>query len=167
MKTLLILRHGKAENRGKETEMTDHPRVLTDRGRAEAEAQGRALTGRGVPLNLIVSSDARRAYRTATLAATELAEAVPILLDPAIYNANGYLDGLLEVVRRLPDAAACVMIVGHNPGFEDLTAALSGQTVTLPTGGLACVTFPVEGWRQVQEGGGTLAWVETPGEGSK
>jgi len=136
--------------------------VLTERGRAEAEAQGRALTKRGVPLALIVSSDARRAYQTATLAATELAQAVPILLDPTIYNANGYLDGLLEVVRRLPDTAAGVMIVGHNPGFEDLTAALTGQTVALPTGGLACVTFAVDHWRQVQEGSGTLVWVETP-----
>ena len=162
MKTLLILRHGKAENRGKETEATDHPRVLTERGRMEAEAQGRAVARRGGAPDLIVSSDARRAYQTATLAATELAPPVPILLDPAIYHANGYLDGLLEVVRRLPDTAGCAMIVGHNPGFEDLTAALTGQAVALPTGGLACVTLPVDGWRQVREGGGTLAWVETP-----
>jgi phosphohistidine phosphatase len=162
MKTLLILRHGKAENRGKAMEATDHPRTLTERGRLEAEAQGRAVTRRGVPLDLIVSSDARRAYQTATLAAAELAQPAPILIDPAIYHANGDLDGLLEVVRRLPGTAASAMIVGHNPGLEDLAAALTGQTVTLPTGGLACVTLPVEGWRQVREGAGTLAWVETP-----
>src|SRR4051794_7133282 len=123
MKTLLILRHGKAESKGKETVESDHPRALTDRGRAEAEAQGRVPAWHEAIPDLIVSSDARRAYQTATLAATELPRAVPIQIDPAIYTEND-LDGLLAVVRGLPDTAANVMIVGHNPGFEDLASGL-------------------------------------------
>src|SRR6476469_2360910 len=130
MKTLLILRHGKAENKGKETVATDHPRVLTARGEAEAAAMGRRLAARGVQPDLIVSSDARRAYQTAVLAAAELPQAAPIQLDPAIYNAS--LDALLDVVRHLPDAANTILITGHNPGFEELASALTGQTLALP-----------------------------------
>src|SRR5689334_12664394 len=109
MKTLLILRHGKAESKGKETVESDHPRTLTDRGRAEAEAQGQMLAKRNVIPDLIVASDARRAYQTATLAATELPRAVPIQLEPAIYTANMDLDGLLAVIQHLPATAACAM----------------------------------------------------------
>jgi phosphohistidine phosphatase len=162
MKTLLILRHGKAENKGKETTATDYPRTLTERGRAEAEAMGRRLAQRGVQPDVIVSSDARRAYQTATLAAAELAAATPIMLDPAIYAENGDIDALLAVVQRLPDTAACAMIVGHNPSFEDLGAAYTGQPVSLPTGGLLCVTFRADRWQQARAGAGTLAWIETP-----
>lgn len=161
MKTLLILRHGKAENKGKESVESDHPRTLTERGRAEAEAQGRMLARRNVIPDLIVASDARRAYQTATLAATELPRAVPIQLEPAIYTGND-LDGLLAVVQGLPDSAASIMIVGHNPGFEELASGLRGQPISLATGGLACVTFAADRWRQVAEGGGTLVWVEMP-----
>jgi phosphohistidine phosphatase len=160
MKTLLILRHGKADNKGKATVETDHPRVLTARGEAEAAAMGRALAARGVQPDAIISSDARRAYQTATLAAAELPQAVPIQLDNAIYNAD--LETLLGVVRRLPDAQNCIMIVGHNPGFEELAGALTGQPLVLPTGALVCVTFAQGGWSQVAAGAGTLAWLETP-----
>lgn len=160
MKTLLILRHGKAENKGKETTASDHPRTLTGRGRAEASEMGRRLAARGVRPDLIVSSDARRAYQTATLAATELPEAAPIHLDPAVYD--GGLDSLLGVIQRQPDTAACVVVVGHNPGFEDLASALVGQRVALPTGGLACVTFAADAWAAAGEGSGTLAWLASP-----
>jgi phosphohistidine phosphatase len=160
MKTLLILRHAKAENKGKETVATDHPRALTGRGRAEASEVGRRMAAQGVRPNLMVSSDARRAYQTATLAATELPEAAPIQLDPDVYNAS--LDTLLAVVRRQPDSAECVVLVGHNPGFEDLASALTGQSLALPTGGLACLTFATAAWSAVQEGTSTLAWLAMP-----
>ena len=159
MKTLLILRHAKAENKGKEMVATDHPRALTGRGRDEASEIGRRLAAQGVRPDLMVSSDARRAYQTATLAATELPEAAPIQLDPDVYNAS--LDTLLAVVRRQPDSAECVVLVGHNPGFENLASALAGQSLALPTGGLACLTFAAT-WSAVQEGTGTLAWLATP-----
>ena len=161
MKTLLILRHAKAENRGKETVQADHPRTLTERGRAEASEAGTRLAGRGVPLDLIVSSDARRAYQTAVLAAAELPRAVPIRPEPLIYDAG--IDTLLKVVGDLPDRAGSVMVVGHNPGFESLAEALSGQACALPTGAVACVTFAVDHWSQVREGTGTLAWLDAPG----
>jgi phosphohistidine phosphatase len=160
MKTLLILRHGKADNKGKATVETDHPRTLTARGEAEAAAMGRALAARGVQPDVIVSSDARRAYQTATLAAAELPQAAPIQLDPAIYDAA--LETLLTIVRRLPDAEGCIMIVGHNPGFEELASALTGQSLSLPTGALVSVTFAADHWSQVAASTGTLGWLETP-----
>ncbi len=160
MKTLLILRHGKAENKGKGTVASDHPRALTDRGRDEAREMGRRMAAQGVQPDLFVSSDARRAYQTATLAATELPAAAPIQIDPDVYDAG--LDTLLETVRRLPASADCVVLTGHNPGFEDLASALTGQPLTLPTGALVCVTFPVATWTAAHEGTGTLAWLATP-----
>ena len=160
MKTLLILRHGKAENRGKESATSDHPRQLTTRGRQEANEMGRVLAERGPAPDLILASDARRAYQTATLAAAELAAAPPVQPEPAIYDAG--LDTLLAVIRDLPAGADCVLIVGHNPGLESLTVALSGEAVSLPTGGLVCITFPISSWHTARDGTGTLAWGAAP-----
>jgi phosphohistidine phosphatase len=58
-------------------------------------------------------------------------------------------------VRHLPDAAACVVIVGHNPGLQDLVDSLSGGDLTidhLPTAGLACLEHDATRWRDLAEG---------------
>ncbi len=74
---------------------------------------------------LIVTSDARRARQTAQIVAEELGLEERITLEPEIYNAE--LDTLLRILRGLPDAAECVLMVGHNPGFTALGEALTGE----------------------------------------
>ena len=77
-----------------------------------------------------------------------------------MYDAG--LDTLLAVVARLPDTAEGVVLVGHNPGFEALASALTGQHLALPTGGLVCVTFTAPAWAAARAGTGTLAWLASP-----
>lgn len=157
MKTLLIVRHAKTER--------DHPagdwaRGLTERGTHDATALGHDLQRRiGLP-DRIVTSDARRAVQTATLIATSCAAADRLHLDPALYLAD--LADLLTLIRRLPDSAATVVLVGHNPGLEALVPALTGDTPArhLPPAACAHLTLPVDRWAAVQPGLATLvAWV--------
>ncbi len=157
MKTLLIVRHAKTE---RDHPAGDHARGLTQRGTRAATALGHDLQQRiGTP-DRIVTSAARRAVQTATLIATACAAADRLHLDPALYLAD--LDDLLAVLRRLPDAAATVILVGHNPGLEALVPALAGgPTRHLPPAGLAHLTLPVDRWAAVQPGTATLvAFVE-------
>src|SRR5262245_11284856 len=142
MKTLLILRHAKAQP---DAPAGDRARELTGRGRRNATAMGakiEALVGRP---DAIVTSDATRARQTAELAATACGFEAPLTVEPRIYGSD--LDSLLQVVHDLPNQTGSVVLVGHNPGLEELTAALVGPdgTVTLPTAGLAHLEFEVSG----------------------
>ena len=115
MKTLLILRHAKAEN---DAPKGDEKRALTKRGEREAADIARQIEAAvGVP-DAIVSSDAKRARQTAKIVADSLDYSDKVDTKKSIYAAD--VDTLLRVVRKLPGSADCVLLVGHNPGFEEL-----------------------------------------------
>lgn len=90
--------------------------------------------------------------------------------EPAIYE--GVPKALLGLIRAAPDAARSVMLVGHNPGFEELAQALSGGsgraaneaalTAGLPTAALVVLDFDVEKWNEVASGRGRLERLVTP-----
>ena len=78
-----------------------------------------------------------RARSTWALAAAELAAEPPARLDDKAYGASG--PALLRLVRELPDDLTTVVLVGHNPGLEDLLSTLTGAWLALPTSALALV----------------------------
>jgi phosphohistidine phosphatase len=161
MKTLLILRHGKAQE---DAPRGDKARLLTERGERESALMGRLIGEMEVRPDAVVSSDAARARQTADLAARAAGFAGGIEFEPDIYGAG--LDDLLGVVRGLSDKWNCVLFVGHNPGFEDLCAALAKEGTEppqLPTAGLACLVFDkARRWKDVREGSGNLVGVYRP-----
>jgi phosphohistidine phosphatase len=161
MKTLLILRHAKTQS---DAPAGDHARELTERGQRNAADMGAYIYNLiGTP-DAIITSDATRARQTAEIVATAVDFADPLTVEPQMYAAN--VDALLAVVRRIPDAVNSAMIVGHNPGFEELAEALAGnhddEGIRLPTSGLALLEFDVERWDAVREGSGRLRKVATP-----
>jgi phosphohistidine phosphatase len=160
MKTLLVLRHAKTQS---DAPAGDHARKLTERGQRNAAAMGAYIhTLIGTP-DAIITSDATRARQTAEIVATAVDFAAPLTVEPGIYAAD--LDALLAVVRRIPDEARSAIIVGHNPGFEELAEALTGNHdpgIRLPTSGLAFFEFGVERWDAVRAGTGRLREVATP-----
>jgi phosphohistidine phosphatase len=160
MKTLLILRHAKTQS---DAPAGDHVRELTERGLRNAEAMGayiRALIG--TP-DAIITSDATRALQTAEIVAPAIGFTTPLVVEPRIYGAD--VNTLLALVRSILDEVNCAMIVGHNPGFEDLAEALAGTSdegVRLPTSGLAVLEFDVDRWSSIRRGMGRLREVATP-----
>lgn len=162
MKTLIILRHGKAMD---VLVSGDKRRELTERGLRDAEAMGKLIgSDVGVP-DLIVSSDARRARQTAELAGAAAGYKGEVTYEPAIYDAS--VDTLLDVVGSLPDTADYVILVGHNPGFESLSADLAADGTApprLPTSGFAHLQFKATRWHNIRPGTGTLVVVHWPKE---
>jgi phosphohistidine phosphatase len=111
----------------------------------------------------VVSSDAARARQTAEIASEAFGFDGEIEIEPAIYGAG--LDGLIQVVRDLPNKANSALLVGHNPGFEDLSWSLAAEgtpPITLPTAAFAHLEFDVARWREVSLGKGRLVGVHTP-----
>jgi phosphohistidine phosphatase len=141
MKTLLILRHAKAE---RDDSPTDHARELTKKGKKAARRMGELLLRENLLPDMILSSAAERARRTAEEAADAAGFAGNLKLLEELYLAepHAYVDAL----RRLGEDAKCVLVVGHNPGIEALIFRLTGAAEHMPTAALAECALPIESW---------------------
>lgn len=133
-RTLILLRHAKSDWSGDEADVA---RPLAKRGRRQARDSGRWLAARGHSVELAVVSPANRARSTWDLVSAELHVPPRTRIDDRVYAASG--TGLLDVVRGLPDEVLTVIMVGHNPGVEDLVAVLTGESVPMPTSALAVI----------------------------
>jgi phosphohistidine phosphatase len=135
-RTLVILRHAKSDwPEG----VPDDERPLAKRGRRNAPAAGRWLRDQVDRIDLAVSSPAVRARETWELAAEELTPAPRVVEDERVYAAPA--DTLLSVVQAFPDDAATVVLVGHNPGLQDLVELLSGEVCELKTSAIAVLSW--------------------------
>lgn len=160
MKTLLILRHAKTQP---DAPHGDRARKLKERGHRDAAAIGAYVRGQVGTPDAIVTSDAIRARQTAEIIAAELGFDQPLTIEPRIYAAD--VETLLDVVRQLPGEADTVILVGHNPGFEELTASLSGHDedeVRLPTAAVARLELDLPRWSDARPGIGILRGIVTP-----
>ena len=108
---------------------------------------GELVREHGLIPDVVISSDAVRARLTAEAVAETARYAGQILLDRRLYMA-GPAD-IRSLLRRVPDKAETVMIVGHNPGLEDLVALLTGERQDLPTAALAQIVLPIDEWRDL------------------
>ena len=134
-----LIRHAKAEK--PEPGQTDFERRLTERGERQCKAMQAWLKPRLQHLTAtVVYSPAARASRTAKLALADWF-AGPLLEEPRIWNATApELAALVEAY-----AGDHLVVVGHNPGLEQLQATLSGQLMPLPTGGVFELEFGDQG----------------------
>jgi phosphohistidine phosphatase len=135
-RTLVLVRHAKSDWSGGEP---DIDRPLAPRGRRQAPVAGRWLEEHLRAIDLAVVSAAMRARSTWALIAAELDSPPPEVVDDRVYAASS--TQLLSVVRELPDDAAVVALVGHNPGLEDLVELLTGTVVPLKTSALAVLSI--------------------------
>jgi phosphohistidine phosphatase len=145
MKTLLVLRHAKSSRDN--PHLDDHDRPLNDRGLRDAPRVGAMLKNSNLIPDEILSSTARRAQDTARLAAGSCDFSKDIQLIEEFYP--GEPEDYITTLQNLSDKTNCVMVVGHNPGIEELIWTLTGQPAEVPTAGLTHLELPVDSWRQL------------------
>ena len=138
VKTLVLLRHAKSDWDGHEA---DIDRPLAPRGRREAPDAGRWLAQNLPTLDRAVVSPALRTAETWQLVSEQLTVSPYAMTDDRVYAASAA--DLLTVVRELPDEVGTVLLVGHNPGLEDLVRLLSGELVAMPTSAIAVLAVDV------------------------
>jgi phosphohistidine phosphatase len=160
MKTLLILRHAKAENAT--PGLPDLDRALNDRGKGEALAVGGFMRKQNLKIDLVLSSPAQRARETAQLVLDTAGLQIDVRFYPQIYEASPQL--LLALLSEAEEATSSLMLVGHNPGLEDLIRTLTGREAHMSPATLAKIDFEVAHWSEVKENTGTLAWLVNPAE---
>ena len=147
-KTLLILRHAKSS--WKNEKLKDIDRPLKHRGEEDAIVIGKVLTMAELVPQVILSSPAERAKRTAELVAAEAKFKGGLTLVDSFYM--GEPENYIKELKQLPDEIERVMIVGHNPGLEALLQLMDGKVNSLPTGSLAYLVLDIKHWADLTKG---------------
>ena len=122
MRTLYLLRHAKSDW---PAGIPDIDRPLAERGRRDAPIAGSVIAGRGRHIDLVLVSPALRTRQTWALAAPALGMSEGDgCIEPAIYEAEP--DDLLGLIGTVADDVHTLLVIGHNPGMEEVAARLAG-----------------------------------------
>lgn len=163
MKTLFVLRHAKSS--WDNSELSDFERPLNSRGLDAARFIGGLIYTRNLEPQIIISSPAKRAKHTAVLV-KELAEiSKPVIYDERIYEASPL--ALFKLIHEFDDLYQSVLLIGHNPGFENLVRMLTGETVLMPTAALAKINLDIESWHELDAVSNELEFLIHPKEEMK
>jgi phosphohistidine phosphatase len=158
MCTLYLLRHAKSS--WSDPTLPDQERPLAPRGCRDAKRVSAHLVQLGIEPDLVLCSSAQRTRETLELIRPALGATASVLLEAELYAASA--DTLLERLRTVPEGVPSVLLIGHNPGLQDLALLLAAGGADLarleakfPTAALATLVFPTA-WRQLSQAGGVL-----------
>lgn len=161
MKTIILVRHAKSS--WKDSSLSDFVRPLNKRGKRNAPFMGQKLKERHIMPDLILSSPAKRARKTAIAIAKALDyPKKKIKFKGKMYHASERY--LVEVVKNLDDQIETVMLFGHNPSFNDFANMLlkKYRIDNIPTTGVCCIRFDCNRWRNVRDGQGKIVFFDYP-----
>ena len=163
MKTLTLLRHAKSG--WDDTVARDFDRPLNAKGKRAAETVGRHWRREGLAFDHAVASPALRVVETLAALEGGYGQALAPDWDRRLYLASA--GALLDVVRALPGGSASALLVGHNPGLEDLVLLLVPDRTDVPlrddveakfpTASTAVLTWDIAQWSEVAPGNAMLA----------
>jgi phosphohistidine phosphatase len=159
--TVYLLRHAKSD--WSDQTLPDHARPLAPRGRRDAKRIASHLRRRGIEPTLVLCSSAERTRETLDLVRPALGDA-PAQIEDELYAAPS--DQLLERLRALPEESDSVLVIGHNPGLQELALVLATPSRTLeakfPTAALATLSVPDATWAQLAAGDAELTEFVVP-----
>ena len=160
MKHLYLIRHAKSS--WSDSRLSDFDRPLNKRGKNDAPFMGKRLASASVQLDLLVSSSAKRARKTARLIAREIGyKRDAIVYHNEIYSSD--LSLLLSVLRRTEREVNSLALVGHNHVITECAEWLTGKgIVNIPTSGIVAISFEIEGWDELDHEGGQLVFFDYP-----
>ena len=160
MQKHFLMRHAKSER--DHSTQKDFDRILNDRGLNDAPEMGKRLNKSGVKADLIISSSAARALKTAQVVAQEICYPEKnIVQQQEIYEAD--IDDLIQVIRNVEDRYEKIIMVGHNPSFTGIVGYLTNQFIdNIPTSGVVQINFDLPTWKQVTQHSGKFISIDYP-----
>jgi phosphohistidine phosphatase len=168
VRRLWLLRHAKSS--WDEPDLPDRLRPLAPRGARAVAAMAGHLRAAAVAPGLVLCSPAQRAVQTWEGVAPGIPPGTPVEFDESIYDADA--EELLARLQDVPSPIESVLLVGHNPGLQDLAVDLVGSGDTglrerlvtkLPTGALVTLDVPSD-WHDLTWGAPRLVAFVVPRE---
>ena len=160
MLTLYLLRHAKSS--WDYASQQDFDRPLENRGRKAARLIGEFIEEKGIDFDLVLVSTAARTRETIALIRERAKFAGEVRYDERIYEATA--SRLLQIIAQIDDVRESVLLVGHNPGIEELLALLTGEQHRVTTANLAKINIEATKWSANLTNNGTLEWIIRPKE---
>jgi phosphohistidine phosphatase len=161
-KFVYLLRHAKSS--WEDEDLPDHDRPLAPRGRKAAKRMAKHLRQEGISPSLVLCSSARRTRETLERVGPD----GEVRIERELYGASA--SELLERLRRVPDDAESVMLIGHNPAVQELALELAAGGDGLadverkfPTCALATMSLPGT-WGELQAGAAELVGFVRPND---
>jgi len=160
MKKLYLIRHAKSS--WEDHIHSDYERPLSGRGKRDAPLIGEVLSKKNILPDIIISSSAKRALRTAYLIADKLNYSRErIVENSTIYEAT--TQNLLDVINNIEESNNSAMLFGHNPGFTTLANLIGDRFVdNMPTCAVAILELDIKSWKDVNVNCGKLIGFEYP-----
>ena len=168
MKTLGLFRHAKSD--WQDPRARDFDRPLNARGRQGAAVMGRHVRDHGLRWDRMISSPAIRCAETIEIACQAAGRPVAVQWDRRIYLASSAT--LLDLLRAQDDQSTAILMVGHNPGLEDLIFDLvpdDGSSplrdvveIKFPTASFAVLELDADKWSELKERCGRLVHLTRP-----
>ncbi|MEU9142589.1 histidine phosphatase family protein [Streptomyces sp. NPDC048349] len=165
LRRLAVLRHAKS---AWPPDVPDAERPLGPRGLRDAPAAGRWLRGAGWVPDRVLCSPARRTRQTWDLVAAESGITAPVTYEERVYGAS--TEELLDLVRETPAQVRTLLLVGHNPGAQELVLLLAGEgdgraleqaRTKFPTSAVAVLDLPGP-WSSLAPGAARLTALAVP-----
>lgn len=162
MRTLYLLRHAKSS--WDDPALSDRERPLARRGLRDTKRIAQYIRRLGITPALVLCSPAVRAQETLDLLRPALA-GVEVEIEEQLYGASSAT--LLACIRSVPDEIDSVLLIGHNPGLQDLALLLASSGAELerleakfPTAALA--TLALANWSGSSRGDAELVAYVVP-----
>jgi len=136
--TFLLMRHAKSA--WTDNSITDRNRTLNERGQRVAPLMGAFLQKQGFEPDFVRCSSATRTMQTLELMLPAWSKPPVIEMDDRLYMAPSSV--ILAILKQTPPEFKTVLVLGHNPGMQNLTGSLSGQYHSFPTAAAALFAIP-------------------------
>lgn len=160
MKTLLLVRHAKSD--WSDGSLSDFDRPLNERGKRDAPVMAQRLVDKKIPIDLFVSSPAKRAKKTAiTFAEAYGKKKEEVLFIDELYAASA--DTFEAVIKKLDDQFASAAVFSHNPDITYFANSLTDARIdNMPTCSIFAVTADCDRWADFENAEKTFLFFDYP-----
>lgn len=160
MKKIYLIRHAKSS--WKDETLDDFERPLNGRGKRDVAFMGKRLKIFDVMPDLIYTSPAKRALKTAKELAKELeCDKKRIISADTLYE--GSYESYLDLIHSADDKHASIFIIAHNPTITEVGERLSGAILSnIPTCAIVCISFDVQSFKEITEESGHILFFDYP-----
>jgi phosphohistidine phosphatase len=148
MKTLLLIRHAKSS--WEQPDLSDFDRPLNERGKKDAPEMAKRVKEKGIEIDHLLSSTAKRAKKTAKYFAEGFGfKKEDIKLVEELYGATQ--SEFLQAVKDIDDKYKTVALFSHNPGITDFASSLTNVRIDdMPTCAVFALQIETDSWKDFQ-----------------